>query len=66
MPAKSVAQRRLMGLALHHPEKVKAKNKGILKMDKSDMEDYASTKERGLKGHVMNMMKQGRLKAKKK
>ncbi len=48
MPAKSVAQRRLIGLAEHHPEKVSAKNQGILKMTKSDMHDFASTKETGL------------------
>lgn len=48
MPAKSVAQRRLIGLAKHHPEKVYSKNKGILGMTKSDMHDFASTKETSL------------------
>jgi hypothetical protein len=48
MPAKSKKQRKLMGLALHHPEKVRGKNKGVLKMSKSQLSDFASTKEKGL------------------
>ena len=48
MPSVSKAERRLIGLAEHHPEKVYAKNRGILKMKKSDMHDFASTKEAGL------------------
>lgn len=48
MPSASKAQRRLMGLALHHPEKVKAKNRSILSMSKGDMEDFARTPEKGL------------------
>jgi hypothetical protein len=66
MPAKSIAQRRLMGMALHHPEKVSEKNKGILKMSHADMEDFASTNEKGLKQHVMSLKRQGRLKSKTK
>ena len=37
-----------MGLALHHPSKVRKKNKGILKMSKSQLRDFAKTKEKGL------------------
>ena len=48
MPAVSVAQRKLIGLAEHHPEQVSAKNRGILSMRKSDMHDFASTPEAGL------------------
>ena len=47
MPAKSEAQRRLMAVAEHHPEKLYAKNRGVLKMSKSDLHDFAATK--GLK-----------------
>jgi hypothetical protein len=43
-----VAQRKLMGLAEHHPEEVSAKNKGVLSMSKSDLHDFASTPEKGL------------------
>lgn len=48
MPSKSVAMRRLTGLALHHPEKVSKKNKSILKMKNVDMRDFAETPETGL------------------
>lgn len=51
MPAKSKAQRKLIGLTLHHPDEVIGENRSILSMDKSDMEDYASTKEKGLPKH---------------
>lgn len=51
MPAESKAQRRLMGMAEHHPEKVMAKNKGVLKMSKGQLHDFASTKEKGLAEH---------------
>ena len=51
MPAKSKAQRKLMGLALHHPEKIKGKNKGVLKMSKNQLEDFAVTKEKKLPYH---------------
>lgn len=48
MPAKSKAQRKMMGIAEHHPEKLYKKNKGVLKMSKGEMHKYASTKEKGL------------------
>jgi hypothetical protein len=48
MPAESIAQRKLMGLALHHPEKVKKKNRGILKMSGVALREFASTPEKGL------------------
>lgn len=48
MPAKSKKQRRLMGLAEHHPEKVYKRNRGVLRMTKSQIHDFAKTKEKGL------------------
>ena len=57
MPAASVAQRRLIAIAEHHPEKVHAKNKGILGMKKSDMHDFASTSEKGLPEKVRKVKK---------
>jgi hypothetical protein len=65
MPAKSVAQRKLMGMALHHPEKVSAKNKGILKMTRAQLHDYSDTEEDGLAYHVSDMKRKGKLKIKK-
>jgi hypothetical protein len=48
MPAVSKAQRKLMGLAEHHPEKVYKRNKSILQMTGTALHDYASTSEVGL------------------
>lgn len=48
MPAKSKAQRRVMGIAEHHPEKLYKRNRGLLKMSKQQLSDFASTKEKGL------------------
>jgi hypothetical protein len=48
MPAKSEAQRQLMAIAEHHPEKVKAKNRDVLKMTKQQLHEYASTSEKHL------------------
>lgn len=48
MPSKSKAQRRVMAIAKHAPDKLYKKNKGLLKMSKSSLYDYASTPEKGL------------------
>jgi hypothetical protein len=48
MPAKSVAQRKLMAIAEHHPDKLYAKNKGVAKMGKKSLHDFAATREKGL------------------
>ena len=52
MPALSKKQRILMAIAEHHPEKVSAKNKGVLSMSKQQLHDYASTSEKGLPSKV--------------
>jgi hypothetical protein len=44
MPATSEAQRRLMAIAEHNPEKLQAKNRGVLKMSHQQLHDFASTK----------------------
>lgn len=48
MPAKSKAQRRLFAIAEHHPGKLFARNRGLLKMSKKELHKYSSTKEKGL------------------
>ena len=48
MPALSKKQRELMAIAEHKPWKVKKKNRGVLKMKKSQLHDFAATKEKGL------------------
>lgn len=44
MPAESIAQRQVMAIAEHHPDKLYKKNRGLLKMSKSQLHDFASTK----------------------
>lgn len=48
MPAESKKQRRMMAIAKHHPEQLYERNKGVLKMSRKQLHDFASTKERGL------------------
>jgi hypothetical protein len=48
MPAKSKAQRRAMAIAKHHPDELFKRNKGLKKMKKKDLSEFASTKEKGL------------------
>jgi len=52
MPARSKAQRKLLAIALHHPEQVYAKNRSVLTMNLADMAHFASTPEKGLPRHV--------------
>jgi hypothetical protein len=51
MPALSKAQRQAMAIAEHHPEKLYAKNKGLKKMTKEQLHDFATTPEKGLPMH---------------
>jgi hypothetical protein len=48
MPAKSKKQRIAMAIAEHHPEELYARNKGLANMTKSQLHDFAATKEKGL------------------
>ena len=47
MPAETIAQRRAMAIAEHHPEKLYKRNRGLLKMSKSQLHEFAATKEKG-------------------
>ena len=48
MPSVSTAQRRAIAIAEHHPDQLYARNRSLLSMKRSDMHDFASTKEKGL------------------
>jgi hypothetical protein len=48
LPALSIKQRRVMAIAEHHPDKLKSKNKGLLKMSHKQLHEFADTKEEGL------------------
>jgi hypothetical protein len=52
MPSKSKAQQKLMAIAEHHPEEIKGKNRGVLKMGKQQLHDFAATKRTGLPGRA--------------
>jgi|SRR3990167_1916569 len=49
-PAHSEKQRKAMAIAEHHPEKLCKKNKGMLKMSKEQLHEYASKKGKKNKG----------------
>ncbi len=48
MPAVSIAQRKAMAIAEHHPEKLRKKNRGLLAMSHQQLHDFAATPESGL------------------
>ena len=48
MPAESVAQRQAMAIALHHPEQLYERNKGLKEMTQKQLHEFASTPEKGL------------------
>lgn len=52
MPAKSKAQRQMMAIAQHSPSKLYKRNRGVLKMSRSQLHDFAATKEKGLRSRV--------------
>ena len=48
MPAKSKAQRRVMAIAEHNPKMLYKRNKGLAKMSKKQLHEFADVKEKGL------------------
>lgn len=48
MPAVSVKQQEATAIAEHHPDKLYAKNKGLLKMSHQQLHDFAATSHKGL------------------
>jgi hypothetical protein len=48
MPALSIKMRRAMAIAEHEPQKLKKKNRGLLKMSHQQLHDFAATSEKGL------------------
>jgi hypothetical protein len=47
-PAVSKKQQRLMAIAEHNPDAVKSKNRGVLRMNRGQLHDFAATKRKGL------------------
>jgi hypothetical protein len=52
MPAKSIAQQKLMAIAKHNPKSILPKNKGVLGMSEESLGDFASTSLKGLPSRV--------------
>lgn len=52
MPAVSKKQQQAMAIAEHEPSKLSGKNKGLLKMSKGQLHDFASTPRKGLPNKV--------------
>ena len=52
MPATSKAVRRAAAIALHHPEQLHARNRGLARMNLSDLMHLARTPEAGLPRHA--------------
>jgi hypothetical protein len=52
MPSTSKAQQALMAIAEHEPEKLKKKNRGILRMTHKQLDEFASTPTKKLPEHV--------------
>ncbi len=52
MPSESKSQRRAMAIAEHHPDQLYGRNKGLLKMSKGQLHDFATTPEKGLPAKV--------------
>lgn len=45
MPAETEKQRKLMAMALHHPEKIYKRNRSVLTMTKKQLRDFAAKKK---------------------
>ena len=41
MPAETEKEREMMAIALHHPEKLYKRNRGVLKMGKEKLHEFA-------------------------
>jgi hypothetical protein len=52
MPAVSKDERIAMAIAEHHPEKLYKRNRGLLRMSRQQLHEFAATPERGLPEHV--------------
>ena len=57
MPAKTIKQRRIMAIAEHQPGKLYKRNRGLLKMSKAQLSDFASTPEKNLENKTRKRMK---------
>lgn len=52
MPAKTEKQRKMMAIAAHNPSKLHKRNRGVLKMGKKKLREFAKKKDTGFYGHL--------------
>lgn len=52
MPSTSAAQQIAMAIAKHNPSKLYKRNRGLLKMSKQKLDEFASTPRKGLPYHA--------------
>lgn len=52
MPSVSKKQRKAMAIAEHHPEELYERNKGLKKMSKKKLHEFATTSEKKLPNKV--------------
>jgi hypothetical protein len=57
MPARSVKQQQLFAIAEHNPGKLYKKNRGLLKMPKKQLHDFASTSTKELPERARGLKK---------
>lgn len=64
MPATSKAQQALFAIAEHNPSKLHAENKGLAKLGKAKLHEFAATPTQGLPKRAMDVLS-GKRKGKK-
>ncbi len=59
MPAESKAQQAVTAIALHHPEKLHKRNRGLLKMSPAQLREFAETPTKNLPKHKPSLADMG-------
>jgi hypothetical protein len=65
MPAVSKKQQQLFAIAEHEPGKLHKKNRGLLRLGKRKLHEFAATRTKGLPERLTELKKEGRFKKKR-
>ena len=57
MPAPSTAMQQAAAIALHHPSKLKRRNRSLLRMTNTQLREFAATPHKGLPKHTAGGLK---------
>lgn len=63
MPATSQAQQRLFAIAEHHPSQLHKANRGLLKLSRKQLHDFAATPRNGLPRRAGKLQRLSSMKA---